>query len=259
MIHKDKVKKIKEDLLLTELPIAEIAKIHGVSKATVNNINVGKSHKEQTIYPIRQSNNYIFTDNEVAFIRLLQEEGYSAKQIHIIMTRGSYSTVSNILSRKTRAEEFDYKEDKFLERRREMFDLIVNPSSELVNNFSDQITYEDAVYIKLLGRFMADLVDTIEAFLPVIEVGMIGYKYPIETREDIEKYLEWGGSEFSTIWFIKNIFNNKINRLNEQPIHYNDFPITKFKMIDPFADLTIIKEMIDFKTKENYRKNEAEN
>jgi hypothetical protein len=258
MIHPDKVKKIKEDLLLTELPIAEIAKNHGISKATVNNINIGKSHKEQIIYPIRQPNNYVFSDNEVAFIRLLQKEGYSAKQIHIIMTRGSYSTISNILSRKTRAEEIEYAEDKFMERRREMFDLIVTPHTELINPFSDQIIYEDAVYIKLLGRFMADLVDTIEAFLPIIEVNMVGYSYPIETREDIEKYLEWGGSEFATIWFIKNIFNNKINKINEQPIHYDDFPIAKFKIIDPFADLTIIKEMIDFKTKENFRKNESE-
>ena len=114
---------------------------------------------------------------------------------------------------------------------------------------------EDAVYIKLLGRFMANLIDTLEIFLPIIESEMIGYEFPIESKDDLARYLEWGGSAFSMIWWIKSIFNNKINNLNEQPIHYNDFPVAKFKEVDETINLIIIKEMIDFNTKENYRKN----
>ena len=97
MISRQVVEAIKKDLLTTDNSINEIAEHYKVSKATVNNINIGKSHKEDILYPIRQPSNYYFADNEVAFIRYLAEEGYSAKQIHIILTKGSYSTISNII------------------------------------------------------------------------------------------------------------------------------------------------------------------
>lgn len=254
MISIDIINAIKKDLLTTENTIAEISTRYNVSKATVNNINTGKSHKENILYPIRQQSNYYFADNEVAFIRQLAAEGYSAKQIHIILTKGSYSTISNIIGYKTRPEEYEYIKDPFLEERREVFDFIATPYIELINQFVNSITYDDAVYIKLLGRFMASLLDTLEAYLPIIEEDMIGYLYPIQNRDDIEKYLEWGGTSFSTIWWIKSIFNNKVNNLNEQPIHYNDFPIVRFREIDENINLVIVKEMIDFETKENYRK-----
>lgn len=255
MIRPETVHQIKEDLLMTSDSIALIAERYHVSKATVNNINTGKSHKEQILYPIRELNNNYFTDNEVAFIRKLSQEGYSAKQIHIIVTKGAYSTISNIISYKTRPENYVYNYDQFLEERREVFDFIAEPHEELINQFTDSITMEDAVYIKLLGRFMANLIDTLEIFLPIIESEMIGYEFPIESKDDLARYLEWGGSAFSMIWWVKSIFNNKINNLNEQPIHYNDFPVAKFKEVDETINLIIIKEMIDFNTKENYRKN----
>jgi hypothetical protein len=255
MISKDIVKKIKEELLLTDLTITDIAAKYNVSKATVNNINVGKSHRENTIYPIRQSSNNYFSDNEVAFIRKLSNAGYSAKQIHIILTKGSYSTISNILNKKTRAEELEYVSDNFLEERLRVFNFISTPHTELINQHSNEITFEDAIYIKFLGRFMADLLDTLVAFLPIIEEDMIGFNFPIEDREDLERYLEWGGTQFKTIWFIKNIFYNIINRIDEDLIYYNDFPIVRFKEVNPRINLLIVKEMVEFETKENYKKN----
>lgn len=256
MIAKEIVKQIKEDLLLTNDHINQIAERYKVSKATVNNINVGKSHKEDTLYPIRQPLNYYFTDNEVAFIRKLSHEGYSAKQIHIIMTRGSYSTISNILAFKTRATELVYNTDEKLEERRNVFDFISTPHAELINQYTDSVTLEDAVYIKLLGRFMADLLETLEIFLPLIESEMVGFTYPIETKEDIIRYLEWGGTSFGSIWWIKSIFNNKINRVGEDTIHYDDFEIIRFREVNPTINLSIIKDMINFDTKENYKKND---
>ena len=103
---------------------------------------------------------------------------------------------------------------------------------------------------------MSNLLDTLEAFLPIIESDMVGFDHPIKTREDIEAYLEWGGTSFSSIWWIKSIFNNKINRVGEQLIHYDKFPIVKFREVEPTINLIIIKEMIEFETKENYRKSE---
>lgn len=257
MINKDIVNQIKQDLLMTEDHINDIADRYHVSRATVNNINIGKSHKENILYPIRQSGNHYFTDNEVAFIRYLAGLGYSAKQIHIIITKGSYSTISNIINYKTRPEEIEYKLDKFLEERREVFDFIVTPYPELINQFTSMITIDDAVYIKLLGRFMADLLDTLEIFLPIIESDMVGFTYKIETREDIARYLEWGGTSFGTIWWIKSIFNNKINRIGEEFIHYDQFPIGRFKEVNFNVNLLIIKEMVEFETKENYKKKEV--
>jgi hypothetical protein len=254
MINKEIVKKIKEDLLMTSDHINEIADRYKVSRATVNNINTGKSHIENILYPIRQLSNNYFTDNEVAFIRTLAEDGYSAKQVHIIVTKGSYSTVSNIINYNTRPEKYEYEYDKFLEERRKIFDFIAKPHPELINTYTDMITLDDAIYIKLLGRFMADILDTLEAFLPLIESEMIGFKNRIENRDDIAAYVEWGGTVFSSIWWIKNIFNNKINRVGEDPIHYNDFPIVRFREVDSNINLIIIREMIDFDTKENYRK-----
>lgn len=254
MISRDIVNKIKEDLLMTNDHINEIADRYKVSKATVNNINVGKSHKENILYPIRQLVNNYFTDNEIAFIRDLSSKGYSAKQIHIIITKGSYSTISNIISYKTRPEHYEYKIDKFLEERRAVFDFIATPHAELINTFTDSVTYDDAVYIKLLGRFMADLLDTLEIFLPLIEGEMVGFTYQIQSKEAIAAYLEWGGTAFGSIWWIKSIFNNKINKIAEKEIHYNDFPIARFREVDPKINLILIKEMVDFDTKENYRK-----
>lgn len=254
MIRKEVVCKIKEDLLMTNDTIETIAERYKVSRASVNNINTGKSHKEDILYPIRRQNNYYFSNNEIAFIRHLATLGYSAKQIHIIITKGSYSTVSNIINGKTRPLDEVYEYDKFLEERREVFDFISQPHPELVNNYTDSITLDDAVYIKLLGRFMANLVDTLEIFLPLIESEMVGFTYQIRTRDDIEMYLEWGGTSFGIIWWIKNIFNNKINRLGDEPIHYNDFPIVRFREVNPNINLVIVKEMIELETKENYKK-----
>lgn len=253
MISKDTVIKIKIELEHTDNSIASIASRYSVSKATINNINTGKSHREERKYPIRQSNNY-FSDNEVAFIRKLAAEGYSAKQIHIILTKGAYSTISNIIARKTRSEETEYKKDDLLEERLSVFNLISSPHEELVNTFTDQITLEDAQYIKLLGRFMADMISTIEVFMPLIQSNMVGFSYKIETREDLERYLEWRGDSFGTIWWIKNIFINKINNLNGDPIHYNQFPIQRFREIYPEINLFTVKEMVEFETKENYKK-----
>lgn len=256
MIKKEVVDLIKRDLATSNEHINLIAEKYNVSRASVNNINTGKSHRENdTVYPIRQPSNYYFTDNEVAFIRHLAKLGYSAKQIHIILTKGSYSTISNIISYKTRPEDFTYEPDRFLEERREVFDFISTPHSEIVNSYTDSITYDDAVYIKLLGRFMASLLDTLEIFLPIIETEMIGFENRIESKEDLAAYIEWGGSSFGSIWWIKNIFNNKINRMNNQTIHYNDFPLVNFKKVNPNINLIIIKEMIEFETKENFRKN----
>lgn len=254
MIKKEIVTQIKQELVLTANSIPEIAKKYNVSRASVNNINIGKSHKEDILYPLRQPANYFFSDNEVAFIRHLSVEGYSAKQIHIIMCRGSYSTISNILGEKTRSNLGDYEPVDYLEERREIFDFIAAPKTEFINPFTDNITVDDAIYIKLLGRFMAPLLDTIEAFLPIIESNMVGYTYPLETREDIAAYLEWGGTAFPTIWWIKGIFNNKINRIGDIAVHYDQFPIERFLEVEPNINLDIIKEMINFETKENYKK-----
>ena len=254
MINKDIVKKIKEDLLMTSDHINEIADRYKVSRASVNNINTGKSHKENILYPIRKLSNNYFTDNEIAFIRLLANEGYSAKQIHIIITKGSYSTVSNIINYNTRPDNYEYEYDKFLEERREIFDFISTPHIELVNTYTDMVTIDDAIYIKLLGRFMSDLLDTLEIFLPLIESEMIGFSHPIKDRDDIATYIEWGGTAFNSIWWIKNIFNNKINRVGDEPIHFNQFPIVRFKEVRSDINLIIIKEMIDFETKENFKR-----
>lgn len=255
MISKDIVQKIKIELEHSTNSINSISERYSVSKATVNNINSGKSHREERVYPIRESNNY-FSDNEVAFIRQLAKDGYSAKQIHILLAKGAYSTISNIIAHKTRVEAGGYKEDKFLEERKKVFDFLVTPHPLLVNTYTDQITVEDAQYIKLLGRFMADQISTIEIFMPLIESDMAAFKYKIETREDLERYLEWRGDAFKIIWWIKNIFVNKVNNLNGEPINYDAFPLIRFREVDPQINLPLIKEMIDFETKENYRKSE---
>lgn len=254
MIQSHVVEAIKKDLLLTEDTVAAIAQRYNVSKATVNNINTGKSHKETILYPIRQPTNYSFSDNEVAFIRRLNKTGYSAKQIHIIMGKGSYSTISNIITEKTRPNIFNYEVDGYLEHRLSTFNFIITPHPELVNTYTDALTLEDAVYVKLLGRFMASLIDTIEIFLPLIESDMLGYKYKIITKDDLAAYLEWGGVAFNTIWLIKNIYNNKFTFLKGETINFNDFNIRRFLEVDEGIDLDLISEMIKFDTKENFKK-----
>ena len=48
--------------------------------------------------------------------------------------------------------------------------------------------------------------------------------------------------------------NNKINRVGDEPIHFNQFPIVRFKEVMSDINLIIIKEMIDFETKENFKR-----
>ena len=103
---------------------------------------------------------------------------------------------------------------------------------------------------------MSPLLDTICIFLPIIETEMVAYRNPIQTKEDIETYLEWGGTSFKTIWFIKKVYNNSINNINEETIYYDLFPIERFKEIDENIDLLLVKEMVGVDTKENYRKSE---
>lgn len=254
MTRKERVKLIKHDLEFTDKTLSSIAAEYEVSRTTVNNINNGKTHKENREYPIRQTNAQYFTDNEVAFVRLLAEEGYSAKQIHIIMLKGSYGTVSNLIARKTRAEKTIYRKDKNLELRRRIYDEITTPREEFINQHSERITLEDAVYIKFLGRFMADLAATVYIFLPLMETEMIAYDHKILSLDDVHQYLEWSGTSFETIWWIKNIFNNKVNNLLNQPIYYDDFPFYRFQEINQDIDMEVVRQMIYFNTKENYRR-----
>jgi hypothetical protein len=254
MIQPNVVALIKQDLLLTQDPIIVIAQRYNISKASVNNINTGKSHKENMLYPIRQPANYSFTENEVGFIRKLNKRGYSAKQIHIIMGKGSYSTISNIITEKTRPGIYDYNIDEDLEHRLRTFNFIITPHSELINTYTDTLTLEDAVYIKLLGRFMAPLIETVEVFMPLIESDMLGYNHKIITRDDLAAYLEWGGVAFNTIWLIKNIYNNKFTFLKDEKINFESFDVNRFLDVDESIDLILIKEMINFETKENFRR-----
>ena len=255
MINKETVKAIKHELLTSIKSITEIAEHYKVSRATVTNINCGKSHREDTQYPLRQNINFKFSNNDVAFIRKLSNEGYSAKQIHIMLSQGAYSTISNILSFKTR-EEIDYEYDAALEERKTIFDILVTPSPHLINKYTDALTIEDAQYIKFLGRFMAPLIDVIETYLPIIESDMIGFQHKITTRDDLERYLEWGGTSFGTVWLIKNIYNNKFNKLKGEPIFYTDFSTLSFLGEYPDLNLDIANEMVTFDTKENFKKGE---
>ncbi len=255
MISKATVEAIKQDLLLTDLALGDIAKKHKVSRTSVVNINTGKSYPEQQFeYPIRSAQQTRLSDNEASFIKELVKLGYSAKQIHIILGKTSYTTISNVIQGKTRASADDYKPDGYLEKRKYTFDLIATPWPQFVNTYTDSITLEDAIYIKLLGRFMAPIEDVIEIFLPIIESDFVATEFPIESREDLLKYLEWGGTRFPTIWWIKGIFVNKINNIQGEPIFYDDFAADQYLIIDEYADIELIKEMIAFETKENFKR-----
>lgn len=253
MISKKVVSQIKDDLENTEKTITEIAHQYEISRTTVMNINAGRTHGENREYPIRANPNNYFAKNEIAFIQHLAFLGYSIKQIHIIMTKGSYSTIANIL--KPSSEKFKYKANSRLDRRRDIFDILVTPHAAFINSYSNILTYDDAVYIKFLGRFMANMVDVIYIYLPIMETEIMAMEYPLESREDVKRYLEWGGTAIQNIWWIKNIYNNKVNNLEESPVFYNNFNIERFKQIDENIDLTIVEEMVNFRTKENYKRN----
>lgn len=87
-------------------------------------------------------------NNEVAFIRTLQEQGYTQKQVVVIMN-SSTSTISRIYKQQTYVgvQPYDYKYNQELENRKMIFDIIVECREIPGGGY---LAEQDKAYIKLL-------------------------------------------------------------------------------------------------------------
>ena len=249
------IKKILNDIILDlereELSIKEIAEKYGVSKGTISNINNGKSHfNNNRKYPIRKAReNRCINVYYKAFISHYNKH-YNYKQLHIIISKFSYPTICD-MARFVNKGDYGYNAE--LEERRKVFDIITTPNKKFLNSI-DKITFEDAIYIKFLARFNTKIEDVIYIFLDIINRESEVYQMiPLQTKEDVIKYLSWGGKQSSILWFIQGIYYNTIKNINNQPIFFDDFDIEKhFKDVLTTKQLKIAKEMLDFHTQENY-------
>lgn len=247
MLKKDVVKEIKECLENTDLSYREIAKQFNCSTSTISSINNGQTYTEERTYPIRNTTSSL-TDNERAFCCKLFKEGYTVKQIHIILSKGSYSTMANVV--KGRGE---YIYDEVLEKRRQTFDIITTPSEVFINTLSYDLTIHDFVYIKFLSRMNVSLNDILVLYMPLINYPTMFSNYPIKTLDDIQRYIEWGGTKNKIIYWILQVYYNKVNTYNNEKFYYNDININRFLKLSQSLDLQIVKEMLNFETKDNFK------
>ena len=249
MLKNEEVENIINDLSNTTLTINEIAIKYNVSRGTVNNINSGKTHNRNNLcYPLRKTK-VILTLNECAFIKELSEI-FNAKQIHIILGKASYSTISTIINDNKKYPE--YQSDLYLDKRLSTFMKLLEPNKNLVNNYSYNLTIQDMNYIQFLGRIGADLNAVLYAFIELIEFETSFLKYPIKTKEDLEKYLTWNGNNSQIILWIKNIYTRKIKKYKKLDINYLNIDADFFTKAYKDIDLEIVNSIINFNSKENY-------
>lgn len=244
---------IINDLQHDELSIVEIANKYDVSRNTITNINNGTSYYNKDLtYPIRKVKkkkgyNYYYK----AFVQHYYKQ-YGLKRLHIILSQFNYNTLNNWL----KEEIVPYSYNKELEERKFVFDCITKPRKEFITS-QNSITLRDAVYIKFLARFGVSLADVIYTFIDVINYEGGYYKLkPLKTKEDVEKYLDWGGTESRIIWYIKNVWYQKFYNYDNEPYYYNDFDLSVFNNILNEKELQIASEMMNCNTKENWKRRE---
>lgn len=249
MLKKEDVASIKQLLSTTELTYRDIAGQFNCSPSTVSNINSGKSYQEPNMdYPLRAVR-AILSDNDKAFCVKLFNEGYTIKQIHIIIGKASYTTIHSAITSTAK-----YKADAVLEKRLEIFNIITTPSHVFINTLDYDLTIHDFVYIKYLSRMNVPLDKVIELYLPLINYPTQFNNHPIKTVDDVKCYIEWGGTKNRIIYWILQLYYNKVNCYNKLDFYYNDININRFLKINQKLDLKIVKEMIEFDTKENFLK-----
>lgn len=93
-------------------------------------------------------------NNDVAFIKKLKKEGYTQKQVCVIMN-ASKSTVSRIYNMQTYRQVSwrDYEEDLELENKKTVFDMIIE-CQEIAG--MGGLSNQDKAYIKLLKHCHVD-------------------------------------------------------------------------------------------------------
>lgn len=183
MLKKEDVSTIKQLLLTNEYTLEEISNKIGVSKTTVANINNGKAYRDKSLtYPLKAKKG-AFTKDEIGFCAHLHQLGYTIKQINIILSKGSYTTISNNVY-----SNLPYIENKELEERKRIFDIITKPNDKLINKTSFDLLKEDFVYIKFLARMGAELEDIYKLYLPLIAASTEFSEFPIDSMEKIKQY-----------------------------------------------------------------------
>lgn len=246
------------DLEKEELSIKEIAEKYGVNKGTISNINNGKSYFDANRkYPIRDARENRCTNTYYKTFIAYYNKYYTYKQLHIMISKFSYPTICDMPKSVTKVI---YGYNAELEERRKIFDIITTPNKKILSSI-DKITFEDAIYIKFLARFGVKLEDIIYMFLNIInEESKVYQMIPLETKEDITKYLSWEGKQSSIIWFIQGIYYNTIKHINNQPIYFDDFDVEKyFESVLTVKQVKIAKEMLNFHTQENFLRRQNEN
>lgn len=240
------------DLEKEELSVKEIAEKYNLNRGTISNINNGKSYFDKNRkYPIRNARENRCTNTYYKTFVSYYSKHYSYKQLHLIISNFSYPTICSMGKGSTNSTIYGYNAE--LEERRKVFDIITKSNKNFITSI-DKITFEDAIYIKFLGRFGAKIEDIIFIFLDVINRESETYQMiPLKTKEDIVKYISWEGKQSSIIWFIQGIYYNTIKNIYDEPIYFNDFDIEKyFGSVLTEKQIAIAKEMLDFETQENY-------
>lgn len=182
------VESVIDDLLNTNLTFSELAEKYNVTRATIYNINNGKTHRNKSlVYPLREVRTaQTLTDSEISFIAHYKKQ-YNCKQLHFILGKGTYSNISTVIGKDSQD---NYIQDEVLESRRHVLDLIMTPQPSFIHTIDTQLDLQDAQYIKFMGRFGVPLEKILELYLFNIIMEKPGAYYPITTLEDICKYLE---------------------------------------------------------------------
>ena len=249
MLKKEDVSTIKQLLLSNEYTLEEIAIQVGVSKTTVANINSGKAYRDKSLeYPLKLKKG-AFTKNEVGFCAHLHRLGYTIKQINIILSKGSYTTISNNVYSNA-----EYITEETLEERKRIFDIISKPNEKLINKVTYNLTLDDFIYIKFLARMGAEIEDIYTIYLPFIASSTEFSAFPIDSIEKVRQYCEWGGKNNKIIYWIQQIYYNRVSSCENIKFYYDDINVDKLLLLDNTMSPQIIKEMITVKTKENFTK-----
>jgi len=251
-LAKDTIDRLVNDLVESDLSLVEIAIKYNLSRATVSRINAGKTHSSDIHnYPLREK---ILTKNDVAFIKKMSHEGMDNRPMQLVMGKVRLNSIYNISSGKTHAniKYTDYKPDKNLDDRLKTLKLMQEPASEMFNRFTDELVHEDFVYIKFLARHGTNIVEVLWAALEIINTDFNEEDMGLKSREDILKYMEWGGKKSPKMYWIIRNYHNLSKTLNGETIYYQDINLSKLRMCHLELDTEIVKSIMTCESKDGF-------
>ncbi len=256
-------KEILYDMYYNGFSNEKITEVYGINERQIYNLRSGKTFPKiprpetpKAVAKIVKENRVKNKMSEVerSFISTLRKHGLGVKQIHIIVGNYTYDTIMRVSKEASRP--YTLGELPELDARLETFELMCVPYEGMVNQVESRLTFSDFVYMVFLARMNVPFEKALRAFREPIEFETSVWENPIQTEEELLKYLSWGSTKSKVISILGNIHKNKIKEFDGKRFYFDDVSLKELSRCCPDLNLSIARDIIEFETQEGYKRRE---